>query len=114
RLQNLVKRGHAGNPSTPVYGPATDKYCDRDHMFAADPDAGLSKPVRVRCLRTSLYSSLWTVFFCHPDNCNSERMAKAVSASIAADPDVVALASGNSAIGPPKGPYLITIETTGK
>jgi hypothetical protein len=108
----LIVGGHGTVANAPIKGPGTDKYCDQEHAFAFGEDAAGTGPstILIRCLHASLYGDAWTVFFCSPPGCASDRTMELALAMIGSDPDVRALATGNGKYVQPKGPYLVRLE----
>jgi hypothetical protein len=102
-------------PNAPIVSPATEKYCNRERDFAIDPSSATTTTVRIRCWTQDFYETdAWTVFYCEPRDCVSERTAKAVTMAIAGDPDVLAFAKRDSEPRQSMGPYLVNIEVAGK
>jgi hypothetical protein len=96
--------------------PAVDRYCNREHAFAADRESvpRSTTTVRIRCLRSVRYDTAWTVFYCDPADCTSRRLAEAAMAEIAVDPDVIALGKDATTRRQDRGPYLVKVEAESK
>jgi len=115
--RQMVIVGHVSvlnAPDPPPLALVRNKYCNRPHVLEAERAASVDipAPVRTRCLTSGGERDSWTVFFCDPQDCNSERQTGSVAVEIANDPDVVALARNDVKNGQPRGPYLIKVETT--
>lgn len=112
-LRNVVIVGEGPvvnfSRSTP---PAIEKFCNREHALALDPDLSprVTAIVRIRCLRSVFYGDSWTIFYCDPSDCGSQRQAETAMTTIAIDSDVLALAKGAFTDRPPKGPYMVYVE----
>ena len=106
-----------GNPGDPPGGLVASeveaKYCNREHAFSIGDESSQHPTVaaRPRCLPTTVLDlDSWSIIYCDPADCTSERVEKAVMTAIASDPEILEFARSSSATTVPRGPYLITIK----
>jgi hypothetical protein len=85
--------------------PAIEKYCNR--QLSLTLEATQSSTVQVRCLRSIQFNDAWTVFYCEPASCTSNREAAAVARQIAEDPLITSLARDTAWKGQIRGPYRV-------
>lgn len=100
-------------PSLLVASEVEAKYCRREHSFSVGDGSspGTTVTVRPRCDTMSVYDlDSWTMIYCDPADCVSERIEKSVMAAIASDPEVLDFARRSSGAAVPRGPYLITVK----
>ena len=106
-----------GNPNEPpsvlVASEVEAKYCSLEHTFSIGDESSphTSVTVRPRCQTLSVYDlDSWSIIYCDPADCASERIEKFVMAAIASDPKVLDFARRSSNTTIPRGPYLIAIK----
>lgn len=111
RGRNLLHAVLVGMPVEAVgveYQKIIRKFCGPDLTIGREPD--VTTNVFVTCRPSTPYTRPWLMLYCISDNClKNEAAAATVSRTIAADPDVIALAQAGGARGYPKGPYLIEV-----
>ncbi|WP_213741587.1 hypothetical protein [Bradyrhizobium sp. dw_411] len=100
-------------PDAMIWSDVKNKYCDREHTFAMTDDSS-SYPavtVRLRCSGVSLQDfEGWSIIYCDPEDCVSERVEKDVAAAVARDPEILDFARRSSVTATPRGPYLVEIK----
>jgi hypothetical protein len=108
-LRRVVIVGHGqvtvNKPSNSV---VVNKYCDQRREFTIGESGQETASVRVRCLQAAVYHDGWTVLFCDPQDCSSERIENAVAASIANDAGSLRAVTETRL----RGPYLVTIKAS--
>ena len=98
----------------PLITPATDKLCNKPYTIppnggASSSDQGAT--VTIRCYPEMFYGGeQWIAFFCDLEDCRADSLARAVTAAIAIDPDVVDLARDDSGLSRTRGPYLVDVD----
>jgi hypothetical protein len=111
-LRHVVIVGHGQAASnSQVKTAATEKYCNQERAFATE--LGTDTKLRVRCLHAVVHHEAWTVFFCDPTSCASERAMETVATTIVSDPDALAVATANARRGEARGPYLVMVDSVG-
>jgi len=89
------------------------KYCNREHTLSIGDDSSprVSVTIRTRCLDTTVYDlDSWSLIYCDPADCASERIDKAVIAAIASDSELLDFARRSRDTATPHGLYLVTIK----
>jgi len=106
-----------GDPTQPpglvVHGEVDRKYCDQARTFPLGEESSehRSISVQLRCSTSGLSDlDAWTYIYCHPKDCSSEPVERAVMSAVAADPEILGFARRSSTTAIPRGPYLITIK----
>jgi hypothetical protein len=92
--------------------PALEKYCDRQHPSTTGPGSAspITASVRIGCARTLRYGERWSVLYCDPADCMLAGLAERAMAEIAADPDIVALATDAAPGSSARGPYVVSVD----
>jgi hypothetical protein len=88
-------------------------FCNQERSFLNGDGSSLQVPVtvRLRCLDRTLYDlDNWSLIYCDPNDCTSERTEKAVITAAAGDPAISSLAIKNLDTEPQRELYLITIK----
>ncbi len=106
-----------GDPSQPpglvVQGEVDRKYCYQARTFSLGEESSEHRTmsVQLRCSTRGLGDlDAWTYIYCHPKDCSSEPVERAVMSAVAADPEILDFARRSSTTATPRGPYLITIK----
>ncbi len=100
-------------PDAMIWSDVKNKYCDREHTFAMTDDSSSYPAVTVRlpCSGVSVQAfEAWSIFYCDPEDCVSERVEKDVAAAVARDPEILDFARRSSVTATPRGPYLVEIK----
>jgi hypothetical protein len=100
-------------PDAMIWSDVKNKYCDREHTFAMTDDSSsyAAVTVRLRCSDFSLQDfEGWSIIYCDPADCVSERVEKDVAAAVARDPEILDFARRSANTATPRGPYLVDIK----
>lgn len=117
QMKHLVVVGHYGIRNAPDTAPLASvkaRFCNARYPFPPDNGSQGNNPatVRIRCLTSVAYDNdAWTILFCDPGHCTSERAALAIATALMGEADIAALANDGARFQQPRGPYMISIET---
>lgn len=110
-LRSVVIVGaYVHGETTKLKSAATDKYCGGESQPLVDLQANVST-ARILCLVEIVHNKdTWVVLFCDPKDCTSEVVAEKIGASIATDPETIALARESARQGQQRGPYVVHVD----